>query len=135
MEHTLNPKGGSMQPSESQSGQPLDRLIAVGVAFLLAAFAFTALGPSVAGASQSDEAVGKRYDDADDVVTVDDDDDADPDELRDGNSGTTKGTGKSHSKSNTNDNSAGSNDNSRGSGNGGGGGGGGGTGTGNSGGT
>ena len=122
-----------MHASESQSGQPLDRLIAVGVAFLLAAFAFTALGPGVAGASQSDEAVGKRYDDADDVVTVDDDDDdADPDELRDGNSGTTKGTGKSRSKSNTNDNSAGTNDNSRGSGNGGGGGG---TGTGNSGGT
>jgi hypothetical protein len=82
--------------------QPLDRIIAVGVALLIAAFALSALGPISTAAAEADEAIGKRYDDSDEVTTVDDDDDGDPDQLKGGsNTGTTKGTGKSNSKSNT----------------------------------
>jgi hypothetical protein len=99
--------------------QPLDRIIAIGVALLIAAFALSALGPISTAAAEADEAIGKRYDDSDEVTTVeDDDDDADPDQLKGGsNTGTTRGTGKSNSKSNT-----GKNNNNSNSGGGGGGG-------------
>ena len=86
----------------------LDRLLVAGVTMLLAVFAFGAMA-ATAQTAFADE-IGKRDDDAVELVAKDDDDDDDDtgntgggggDSNSNSKTGTTRGTGKSHSRSNT----------------------------------